>query len=274
MSSNDHQIARNERVHDRVSGIYERIHGEIYNPREQARLAGELRDAVKFAPRIGGRPVALDFGCGAGNLTAHLLDAGCEVISSDVSGKFLELVQKRFGVRTFKLNGLDLSGLECESVDVVATYSVLHHVPDYLGILDEFVRVLRPGGVLYIDHETSSNVWREDIVYREFQQAMRERESIDWWKFLNPYNYVDFVIRATVNPRYRREGDIHVFADDHIEWEAISNRLSGCCSVLRDRSYLLFKRGFSEKVYEQYSNRTADMQLMVFQKHLEAGAFV
>ncbi|MGH7593998.1 MAG: methyltransferase domain-containing protein [Gemmatimonadales bacterium] len=38
---------------------------------------------------------------------------------------------------------MNLSNVKDRSVDMVATYSVLHHVPDYLGILPELLRVLR-----------------------------------------------------------------------------------------------------------------------------------
>jgi len=265
MSKN--QIRQNVLAHDRVSGIYERIHGEIYNQREQDRLARELKAAVMQIGTGQGKPQVLDFGCGAGNLTAHLISAGCEVISSDVSPKFLRLVQDRFGVRTFQLNGENLSGIETESLDMVATYSVLHHVPDYLGILEEFARVLRPGGVLYIDHESSPNVWTVDPVYAEFERCMRDHQSFDLIKYMNPYNYADFLVRKFVNPRYRREGDIHVFPDDHIQWELVASRLDGLCRVVTEKPYLLFKRGYDEGKYEQFVGRTSDMQLMVFKKN-------
>ena len=54
------------------------------------------------------------------------------------------------------------------SYDMVATYSVLHHVPDYLRIVEEMARVLKPGGILYLDHEASDSYWEGDKVYDEF----------------------------------------------------------------------------------------------------------
>ena len=29
------------------------------------------------------------------------------------------------------------------------------HIPDYLGAIREMIRILRPGGFIYIDHESS-----------------------------------------------------------------------------------------------------------------------
>ena len=57
------------------------------------------------------------------------------------------------------INGKDISNIEDESVDIVALYSVLHHIPDYLGILKGFTRVLKRGGIIYIDHESSERYW-------------------------------------------------------------------------------------------------------------------
>ena len=38
-----------------------------------------------------------------------------------------------------------------------ATYSVLHHIPDYLEAVRELARVVDVGGVLYIDHELNAD---------------------------------------------------------------------------------------------------------------------
>lgn len=55
---------------------------------------------------------------------------------------------------------------------MVATYSVLHHVPDYLKIVDEFVRVLKPGGVIYIDHEVSPSYWEINDTYQSYLEEL------------------------------------------------------------------------------------------------------
>ena len=66
--------------------------------------------------RTGRTPIAaLDFGCGSGNLTGHLLKCGAVVTAADVTPRFLDLVRKRHPadrLRTFRLNGIDLDGLD------------------------------------------------------------------------------------------------------------------------------------------------------------------
>jgi ubiquinone/menaquinone biosynthesis C-methylase UbiE len=218
-------IGSNIAIHERIASKYEDRHGEIFNAIEQDRLASTLARA-KAAIYGTNKPLtALDFGCGSGNLTRHLLDLGFEVTAADVAPRFLRLVEGRFAgrpVETVQLNGLDLSNFEDGSFDFVATYSVLHHVPDYLAAVREFGRVVRAGGVILIDHELSAAAWSKDpLIARYYAEGRPYR----WRKWLVPSNYWHRLLRC-FNPRHSKEGDIHVWEDDHIDWQAISNVLA------------------------------------------------
>jgi ubiquinone/menaquinone biosynthesis C-methylase UbiE len=256
-------------IHDRIAKRYEAIHGEIYNEVEQERLKSSLEQALKLVSTSSNSSVALDFGCGAGNLTQHLTDLGCEVIAADVSTGFLNLIASRTyarAVSTFTLNGKDLKGVPDESVDVVATYSVLHHVPDYLSLMQEFARVLKPGGILYIDHEASSMMWKEGAL-APLYEAIRKTSKKDFKKYLSLNNYIDRFIRIAVNPKYQREGDIHVFSDDHIVWKDVKKELDAQgMEILLEEDYLLFRRNYDRKTYEEWKQRTGDMHLLVAKK--------
>lgn len=84
------EVQRNIAIHNRVAKKYERIHGEIFNDVEQARLRSLLERAVGEV-RSGREPLrALDMGCGSGNLTGHLLALGLEVTAADVAQGFLD----------------------------------------------------------------------------------------------------------------------------------------------------------------------------------------
>src|SRR5689334_13190550 len=90
--ADEHEIARNIKVHDQVASKYEARHDEIFNDVEQARLAQALRKALGAVLTDSDQIKALDFGCGSGNLTKHLLALGVDVVAADVSPRFLELV--------------------------------------------------------------------------------------------------------------------------------------------------------------------------------------
>lgn len=265
-SAEREQIERNIAVHNQVAQKYEALHGEIFNEVEQSRLASALaraRDAVA----TGAEPLkALDFGCGSGNLSRHMLALGLEVTAADVSPEFLRLVERRFGgerLSLLQMNGKDLSNVADAGFDMIAAYSVLHHVPDYLGAIDELARICKPGGVIMLDHEPNESYWNGDPVYDEFRKAGLR---FDWRKYLTPSNYVHKV-RRLFNPRYTNEGDIHVFPDDHIEWDRITEKLTGAgFEIVAEEDYLLYRSLYRREVYDLYVGRCTDTRMMVFRK--------
>lgn len=263
------QLEHNIAIHDKVAKKYEAIHGEIYNEIEQKRLRLSLEKAI-LQITTGDNPlVALDFGCGAGNLTQHLTDLGCEVVASDVSTGFLDLVASRTykkKIRTCLLNGVDLQGIADASVDMVATYSVLHHVPDYLSLMQEFIRVLKPGGVVYIDHEMSKAFWDSEA-YLQFQKEMNKKLHVDLKKYFIFENYLAKFTRLFINPKYQPEGDIHVFKDDHIEWDEIRSKLSTYgAEIVHEEDYLLYRRNYDKNVYDAWKEKVGDIHLLVARK--------
>jgi len=263
------QLQFNVQAHNWVADRYEKIHGEIYNKVEQQRLHVELEQALQLVDTHGNPRRVLDLGCGAGNLTAHLLSLGNSVIAADVSPVFLRNISKRFkgcDLNTLELNGTNLSNIDSESLDMIATYSVLHHVPDYLEIVDECMRVLKPGGVLYIDHEVPDGYWAKRSELNLFYRQATRHDFQFFRKYLHWSNYVDFLIRKFKNPRYRREGDIHVFEDDHIEWDKIRSVVQKHGIVMLERDYLLFRSGYREEVYDERKNILFDMKVGVYRK--------
>lgn len=263
-------LKRNISAHNRVAKKYKRLHGEIYNNVEQSRLREDLQGAVSKITTENKVKKVLDFGCGAGNLTMHLVSLGCEVIASDVSQGFLDLVSSSsYGtcVDTLLLNGIDLSNIPDESLDMVATYSVLHHIPDYIGILKEFMRVLRPGGIVYIDHEPSIGYWKGNPSYLSFQIEMKKHVKLNLRKYFRINNYIDWFIRKFINHRFRREGDIHVFPDDHIEWgNVVTELVKHGGKVILEKKYLLFRQNYNEAIYNAYKDKLSDMHVLAVKK--------
>lgn len=270
-------IERNVRVHDRVAADYDREHGEIFNPIEQRRLALRIEEAVA-AVRNGATEVhVLDYGCGSGNLTAHFLHQGCRVTSADVSGRFIDLVQRRFAASgrctTLKLRG-DGTGLPAESFDLVATYSVLHHIPDYLGAVRDLARALRPGGVLLIDHEACPSAWAPDPMREAWHREGPQRVPLTLERLraaLTPA-WLAYRLRRLRDPHATLEGDIHVWPNDHIEWTSIEQvvREEGL-EVLSAVDYLLYRRHYDPRVYERYRARCSDTRSLIARKRELAG---
>jgi len=251
---------------------YEHAHGDIFNTIEQQRLHGMLREAVQSV-QTGAQSVrALDFGCGSGNLTRHLIELGAYTVSADLSDDFLEDIRRKFSAtgrsETLKLNGTDLSNVPDVHFDLVATYSVLHHVPDYLAIVREMCRVVKPGGVVYLDHEVTPDYYQRPPGYAEFLRRARPR--VDWrrlWSLALDVRGYKHLLRRLANPRYKREGDIHVWRDDHIEWDKIEQVLSSQgFEVVLKQDYLLYKAIYDLRVYHEYKDRCADERVLIARK--------
>jgi SAM-dependent methyltransferase len=266
----EHQrlIQRSIRRYRRAHHRYDRVHPEIFNPVEQARLREALRAAAEEVEAPGDRPLrALDFGCGSGNVTRHLTELGMDVTAADVSPEFLRGVERRFGVATLPLNGRDLTGVDDGGFDLVAAYSVLHHVPDYLGAVRELARVTRRGGVVYIDHEANDGFWAPDGCAHHMREEWWRRrlasprlwnpERRRWQRYLMPSKYA-LGVRLLFDPDYLfgREGDIHVWAEDRIEWERVVAALDAAgCAVVWRQDYLNYNPDYPDDLYGAYRDR-------------------
>jgi len=103
---------------------------------------------------------AIDFGCGYGRLTQALADRFAEVIGVDCAESMLKGARQhnRHGDRVRYVHNEcpDLQVFPDASFDLLMSLIVLQHMrQDYqAGYLREFVRVLRPGGVLYVQFAT------------------------------------------------------------------------------------------------------------------------
>ena len=278
-------VERSIRKYRRSHRRYDRRHPEIFNPVEQARLHEALGEALADVRSEASPPRVLDLGCGTGNVTRHLLEHGARVLAADVSAEFLATIERRYAgtgrVETIRLNGTDLGGIEDGSVDMVCAYSVLHHIPDYLGGVSEACRVLAPGGIAFLDHEANESFWDKSSCFWELLRAQAEAR-VDrqnrwngrrWWhpdekrwqRYLMPSKYV-LKARQMVNPAYPWdvEGDIHVWDHDHIEWDRVEERLvAGGCEVLRRVDYLNYSSEYDDAVWDRFKDTCTNMRLVV-----------
>jgi SAM-dependent methyltransferase len=136
---------------DRKYGRWQR--DDFYRTGE-AQIAEVMDHAAQFdLPRR--REAALDFGSGVGRLTRALAARFDRVVGVDISRTMVDNAT-RFNADvpnvSFQVNARpDLRVLDDASFDLVNTRIVLQHLPDRAaiqGYLREFLRVLRPGGLL------------------------------------------------------------------------------------------------------------------------------
>jgi len=98
--------------------------------------------------------IVVDVGCGPGNLYAALKDSCGEprlLIGVDVSLGALKFAQK-IGYTCILSDGQNLP-LVSDFADIVLANAYLHHCDDMAQALAEAARLVRPGGLLIVDHD-------------------------------------------------------------------------------------------------------------------------
>jgi len=270
-------ITRNRRAHDRVARVYDTRHDDIFNDVEQERLAAAAREAVATVRGVSrGGMRALDVGAGTGNLTRHLLAGGARVTAADLSAGCLAVVRERFGetgrVETALLDGLGLTEFDDATFDLAACYSVLHHVPDYLALVREMGRVVRRGGVVFLDHERHDASWLPNAERDAFLREAVTWPAKTWRRFVRPASYWRRLCRALewrrwFDRRWMPEGDLHIWPDDHIEWTKVESALAavGVRAVV-SRDYLLYEPRYRRDAWERWKGRLTDYRMWIGEK--------
>jgi ubiquinone/menaquinone biosynthesis C-methylase UbiE len=156
----------NVAVHSFEAAYYELFHPEVYGKREQKRIENVLKMVDKLV--ADNQRKALDCGAGTGNLTGKLLRMGYRVTAIDISAEMCAVLKKRYAdyLKKGKLvvlnSPIEDVSFDGDEFDLITCYSVLHHLPDYVGALRSFSGFLKKGGVLYVDHEASQFYWRRE----------------------------------------------------------------------------------------------------------------
>jgi ubiquinone/menaquinone biosynthesis C-methylase UbiE len=260
------QVARNIDAYAARAASYDIIHREIFNDIEQQRLQEVLSTALDAI--ASGDRNTLDFGSGTGNLTRHMNRLGCDVTAADVSPVLLQMVEERYKAHTVELVDGSLDYLPDLSYDLIGVYSVMHHIPDYLAAAAGLVRKLKVGGVLLIDHEQNDNYWSPPSELVAFRRENANARTGEFWDPL--HKRWQHLLRAAVVPsrhvarvrkmlRISDEGDIHVYADDHINWDQMLSVLQGAGAELVMRvDYLAFREDYDERIWNLYRDRCND----------------
>lgn len=161
------------------------------------------------------RLAVADIGCGAGTQAMAWAELGHEVRGLDINAPLLELARKRAAQRglnaQFEVGSATELPWPDRSFDVVLVPELLEHVAPWRECLNEFARVLRRGGILYIS--TSNKLcpvqqefslplysWYPGFLKRHYEQlAVTTRPEIagyakypavNWFSFFSLQRYL------------------------------------------------------------------------------------
>jgi SAM-dependent methyltransferase len=124
-----------------------------------------------------GAPVVVDVGCGEGSLVRRLARRGARAIGIEVAPEPLARARAHapVGGERYEQAGAQALPLPDASADVVLFMNSLHHVPgDQLDrALAEAARVLRPGGMLYVQEPLAEGPYFELLRPVDDETAVR-----------------------------------------------------------------------------------------------------
>jgi SAM-dependent methyltransferase len=149
----------NRRYHDVAAADYDAKWGVDFGDIGRAQVLGKVEKLLGRGPGPFAR--SLEIGAGTGYFTLNLLQAGVveSAVCTDVSPGMLAALRgnaDRLGLEV-ETAVCDAAALPFEdgSFDLVLGHAVLHHLPELDRSFAEFMRVLRPGGVLLFAGEPS-----------------------------------------------------------------------------------------------------------------------
>jgi phosphatidylethanolamine/phosphatidyl-N-methylethanolamine N-methyltransferase len=169
------------KTYTRWAPIYDKVFGSVF---EQARRA-----AVAACEQIGGR--VLEVGVGTG-ISLPYYSQNCRVTGIDISEAMLQVARQRVAddrlVQVESLEVMDAEHLTFAdgSFDVVVAQYVVNTVPNPEAALDEFLRVLRPGGELIIVNRVGAEKGPRrafEALFQPFAQRLGWRSKFEWERF-------------------------------------------------------------------------------------------
>lgn len=160
-------------MESQIKEYYEKTSERFWSPEKPE---GRDLHVIPLIDKRGGR--FLEYGFGCGSLLFSQVGNFDEVIGYDISSRLIEKAEsykrqlpenERGKIRFFIAEGDRLQKIESGSVDLLVSVATIEHMFDLYGILDEFHRVVKPGGRLvvsvpnygYLKHRLSLLIGRQ-----------------------------------------------------------------------------------------------------------------
>jgi SAM-dependent methyltransferase len=140
--------------------------GQRFDSHRRGNLGRTLTAAAKFGVEIRDQTL-VDFGCSNGALTAGYVEHGARhVVGVDIDRVAIERATAAYSADklSFCVSDAALVGLPDAFADVIICYDVFEHVSRPAAILDEWHRLLKPGGKVLIGtwgwrHPYAPHLW-------------------------------------------------------------------------------------------------------------------
>jgi ubiquinone/menaquinone biosynthesis C-methylase UbiE len=182
-------VNANVEVHTAMAATYDETEPHFLPENRQKVRANLERLRGLAGPRL------LDVGCGTGFVIGLAADLFSEIHGVDITQAMLDRVNRAAGNVTLHRSLAESMPFPDAGFDAATAYSFIHHLGDYSLVLREVHRVLRPGGVFYVDLDPNRAFWSAiadaesalaragagatDIVAREIESVLRTDDRVE-----------------------------------------------------------------------------------------------
>ena len=235
-------------------------------------LWGEHMARYAFAARFATAARVLDLGCGTGYGTAELARRASEAVGVDVAADAIAYASEHYRGARFVEAPATQTELGDESFDLVTSFELIEHLPDWRPLLAEAKRVLHPTGLFVVSTpnklyyaesrgESGPNPYHQhEFEYAEFRDAL-----------LDYFPYVQVLLQDRLESfaiyEFGRTGDPEAKIARTTDDPTTANFFIGVCSMepLPDlRPYLYVPRAANvlrerERHVEQLEKQLAEM---------------
>lgn len=208
----DYVTKVNQQYHDAIVEKYdERGEGNSPDVREwtQAQFDQYIHpvlDVVEGTPRV------IDLGCGSGWLEYYLHDRELDLLGLDISEGMLARARERFP--QWRFEQADLYAFETDQqFHLVMEHAVLHHLVDYLPLVDKMASLTLPGGVMFLGNEPNR------LAYKYLSPLAKL-----WRQTINRYRTED-TVDLLGDAEFEALSEYHLFYGEGIDAQAIKQRL-------------------------------------------------
>ena len=169
--NNEYAIEANQAIHDAMkTGEYALLAPHLCHQSIRSLYIKLVEYVFNAAASHSSPPRALDLGAGDGTATVPFLERGAKVLAVDISEKQLEQLREKcekYGaLLETRKEEMSVVLSEGKKFDIIVMNSVLHHIPDYMGLLKLVSLSLSENGVFmsFQDPKWSPSISFKDAV--------------------------------------------------------------------------------------------------------------
>lgn len=172
MDISDRVRGANKILYDKLADNYEIIDGR----RSEGLHLWVRKRLNEISKMADGGDSLLDIGCGAGFAGRAAKGIFSKLYGMDISVNILKSLFSH-GILPVCADAEELC-FKTESMDVVVLFSVVHHFYDFRPILSEAYRVLKPHGIIYIDHDMNKRFFRNYRCFINIYRRVSRKERV------------------------------------------------------------------------------------------------